>query len=624
MRFLLSNTAFLSASLALLAAGAVVALVAEGVLGFRDAPRQAVLVIEGLAVSLIAVAGILLLRDIEHRRREDQSRTERARLAAFAADVGFSLSAGSTVPGILLGCTNAMVRHLDAAYARVWTYDEVDRALELEVSSGLHAHIEPPYRRIPLGRLSIGRIARDRQSLITNQAAGDPRLDDAEWVRREGMVAFAGHPLLVGHRLIGVMAMYSRRPLGEFALKALAAAAAHIALGVERRRTEDALAESEARVRSILDTTADAILTVDEAGHIEEANPAAERLFGAARAEIVGRSVLQFIPEPGAGEEQIGGRGVEVEVRRPDAAIVPVELNVSEVTREPRRLHTWTLRDITERRAVQAAILHAKEASEAANRAKSEFLSSMSHELRTPLNSVIGFANLLLKNKAGNLSAQDLLYLDRVHDNGKHLLRIINSVLDLSKIEAGRMDLVSAPVRLDLLVREVLALLEPQTRDRDLVLRAKLPARVEAIETDEDKMRQVLLNLVGNALKFTERGSVTVRVNVDDATSRPTLLEVEDTGIGIPRERQASLFEAFQQIDCTTARKYGGTGLGLALSRSFLHLLGYSISVQSEPGRGSLFRIALTPAAAVTRQVGTTRRLAPRRSDAPNLTMEPR
>ena len=230
-------------------------------------------------------------------------------------------------------------------------------------------------------------------------------------------------------------------------------------------------------------------------------------------------------------------------------------------------------------------------AAEAANRAKSEFLANMSHELRTPLNSVIGFGNILHKNKPGNLRPEDLAFLERILANGKHLLGLINEILDLTKIESRKVDLQLTPVALGELVGEVLGTFEAQVRDRPVKLLAEIPPQVAAFSTDAGRLKQVLINLVGNALKFTEHGSVTVRVVAHPRTHRPLRLEVADTGIGIPKNRQAAVFEAFQQADSGTSRKYGGTGLGLTISRALCELLDSQLELRSEPGRGSTFTI---------------------------------
>ena len=246
-----------------------------------------------------------------------------------------------------------------------------------------------------------------------------------------------------------------------------------------------------------------------------------------------------------------------------------------------------------ERRNSDRELRAAMTAAEAASTAKSEFLANMSHELRTPLNSVIGFAAFLLKNKAGTLQPTDLTYLDRIQSNGKHLLGLIDQVLDLSKVEAGEMKLQIASTDLGRLVPETMDQLKGNVGDRPIILKAEIPDGLVAIDTDADKLRQVLINLLGNALKFTERGSVAVRVSADERTRRPTRIDVIDTGIGIPPERREGIFEAFQQAESAASRKYGGTGLGLTISRSLCRLLGFRLQFESEVGRGSTFSIVL-------------------------------
>ena len=247
-----------------------------------------------------------------------------------------------------------------------------------------------------------------------------------------------------------------------------------------------------------------------------------------------------------------------------------------------------------ERRKADRELRATMAAAEAASTAKSHFLANMSHELRTPLNSVIGFAAFLLKNKSGTLQNTELTYLERIQSNGKHLLGLIDQVLDLSKVEAGEMKLQVAATDLGRLVGETVDQLKGNVGDRPITLSAEIPEGLVPLEADADKLKQVLINLLGNALKFTERGSVTVRVAADPSTRRPTRIDVTDTGIGIPADRRESIFEAFQQVESSASRKYGGTGLGLTISRSLCRLMGYRIQVESEVGRGSTFSLLLT------------------------------
>lgn len=252
-------------------------------------------------------------------------------------------------------------------------------------------------------------------------------------------------------------------------------------------------------------------------------------------------------------------------------------------------------KDVTNRVRAEEALRVAKEEAEAANKAKSDFLANMSHELRTPLNSVIGFTNILLKNKDDRLTEKDLGFLTTVLMNGKHLLALINEVLDLAKVEAGRMELIIEEVDLAHLCVETVQQLEGQAKAKDgqIQLVADVPESVTLVETDSAKLKQVIINLVGNALKFTHAGSVTVRLDMAEDGTTPTAISVVDSGIGIPGDRLEAIFDAFQQAEAGTSRKYGGTGLGLTLSRSICLLMGYDLIVESEVDQGSTFKIVM-------------------------------
>jgi signal transduction histidine kinase len=227
---------------------------------------------------------------------------------------------------------------------------------------------------------------------------------------------------------------------------------------------------------------------------------------------------------------------------------------------------------------------------EVASQHKSQFLANMSHELRTPLNAVLGYTELLIDSLYGKLPDKAQGVLERIQTNGQHLLALINDVLDLSKIEAGQLTLAMEEYALPGLVQSVVTVAEPLARAKGLALRVTVPEGLPFGRGDERRLMQVLLNLVGNAIKFTDAGSVDVRASISDGCFQ---LAVSDTGPGIGEADQTRIFEAFQQVDNTSTRKTGGTGLGLAISKKIVEMHGGSIVVESTVGQGSTFRIVV-------------------------------
>jgi len=272
------------------------------------------------------------------------------------------------------------------------------------------------------------------------------------------------------------------------------------------------------------------------------------------------------------------------------------ELETALAERETLNLQlNGVLRELDSRVAARTAELQeALRKAEEASVTKSRFLANMSHELRTPLNSVIGFSSLLRKNRSGRLSRSELDLLERILANGTHLLSLINDILDISKIEAGRMALDVSDVDLVALAHETLSQIEGQVGSKPVMLRFDGPVHAPLVRTDGGKVRQILINLLGNAIKFTDQGEVVLRLETGYDGSI-TALGVTDTGIGIPTERLGAIFLPFEQGDSSTSRRFGGTGLGLAICRSLAEMLGGAMAVSSTVGEGSSFRVILGP-----------------------------
>ena len=250
--------------------------------------------------------------------------------------------------------------------------------------------------------------------------------------------------------------------------------------------------------------------------------------------------------------------------------------------------------DITARKLAEAAIEEAREAAEQANQTKSEFLANMSHELRTPLNAIIGYAQILQEDAADEGQDGMLPDLKKIENAGRHLLRLINDILDLSKIEAGRMEVYLEPVSVPALIEEAHTLTAPLAASNGNKVEISIGPGVGTIQTDQTKLKQSLLNLVSNACKFTKDGRVGLSANVEQRPGGPYIVfEVQDSGIGMTPEQQAKLFQAFSQADASTTRRFGGTGLGLAITKRLCNLLGGDIEVSSEEGKGSRFTIYL-------------------------------
>ncbi|HEY9192149.1 MAG TPA: ATP-binding protein [Methyloversatilis sp.] len=363
-----------------------------------------------------------------------------------------------------------------------------------------------------------------------------------------------------------------------------------------------ALAESEAHTGAILVAAIDAVITFDSFGNIIEFNPAAGRMLGWPAEEAMQRPVLDLLvpkTERDAGQhdllqwlsqrfDAVIGHHIELEISRRDGQRFPAEMAITATHLKGRALFTAFISDISERKAIQEQMMKARDAAEAANRAKSDFLANMSHEIRTPMNAIMGMTELALDTE---LSTEQREYLSLVKQSSDSLLTLIDDILDFSKIEAGHLSFESIPFSLNEIVNSTVRALAPK-RGKQVALDWRIDESVDdGLVGDPTRLRQVLTNLISNALKFTAQGSVDVSVTLVERTPDAQVLRfaVRDTGIGIPLDKQSLIFEAFSQADTSTTRKFGGTGLGLAICTRLVKGMGGSIAVDSLPGAGSTF-----------------------------------
>lgn len=385
-----------------------------------------------------------------------------------------------------------------------------------------------------------------------------------------------------------------------------------LSLSLERMRKTlvEKTIQIEARekyISEIMRNIGDSLLVLDQNLAILKVNTAAEDLFQYTAAELKGKHadillgtqlkgiVEQFSAGSSASEFQ-HAQTIRQEVigTTKNNKTIPLEINIGQIEIDDTSIFVVSARDILMRKKTEEALIQAKQAAEDANQAKSTFLSTMSHELRTPLNAIIGYSDLLLEDKEQTQNTQLTNDIAKIKSAGTHLLGLINNILDLSKIEAGRMDVYISKFEIDKLLQDLTATIQPLAAKNNNTFVIEKIHSPTILYLDEVKLRQILLNLIGNANKFTSNGTVTLRIYAEGIENEARIyFDVIDTGIGIANDKLDYLFKAFSQADAAISNQYGGTGLGLVISKKLCQLLGGDITVESVVGHGSTFRVTL-------------------------------
>jgi PAS domain S-box-containing protein len=362
------------------------------------------------------------------------------------------------------------------------------------------------------------------------------------------------------------------------------------------------------RYRDLLESMPDGIVLVDADGRILFANSRAERIFGYGSGELAGKPVELLLPDRfhaahlghrrgyfGQPRTRAMGAGLDLYGRRKDGTELPVEISLSPIRFDDTTLVLSAIRDVSDRKRIEQELRDKNVALAEASRAKDRFLASMSHELRTPLNAIIGFTGTLLMRLPGPLTADQEKQLRTVQSSARHLLSLISDLLDIAKIEAGRLELSPELVDCRRVVEDVVATLRPEAERKGLALSVAVDDDVPLVRADPRALSQIVINLAQNAVKFSDAGSVRIDVRrcAGAAGNKVVAIGVEDTGPGIRVEDQALLFEAFARVPRRDRRHHEGTGLGLHLSRQLAELMGGRITLQSEFGKGSTFTLEL-------------------------------
>ncbi len=582
------------------------------------------------------IAGMEVVRDVTKRKLAEGELEERMHLAELAADVGIALTGGGELKDLLRGCSEAMVRHLDALFARIWTFNEAENVLELQSSAGLYTHIDGFHSRIPYGgNYKISLIARERKPHLTNNLIGDPLVHDQAWAKREGVRAFAGQPLLVKDKLVGVMAVFSCNLLNEITIKALQSVADEIAIGIEHKQvlnelrqhqqhleklvasrttalkdlneqlqtqirerisTEEALRESETKFRNIYEGSPIGIEVYNPRGKLLQANKACLDIFGVSDInEIKGFNLFDDPNVSSETKEKLRAGAIVRYVapfdfekvknlqlyRTTKSGVIYLDVLVSPIKIEKGKKHSGFLihvQDITERKNAEAEVFRSAHLA-----SLGEMAAGVAHEINNPINGIINYTQILANKSRKGSKQKDIA--ERIIKESDRIANIVKSLLSFARNSEGE----KHPVHIHEIISESLQLTEAQLRKDGINLKLNVPRELPAIIAHPHQIEQVFLNIISNARyalnhKFpgAHDGKVLeIRGGVDMVHSKKYLrVTFHDKGTGIPSDILDKVIHPF----FTTKPGTIGTGLGLSISHGIISNHGGRLMINSTEG----------------------------------------
>ncbi len=514
---------------------------------------------------------------------------EKARLAALGADVGAALAQIAALPRALQRCVEAIVENLEAAFARIWTLSPGENVLELQASAGQYTHLNGPHSRIPVGAFKIGLIAQERQPHLTNDVAHDPRISSPEWAKREAMVAFAGYPLIVEDKLVGVLALFSRHALAEDTMRALESVSVSIAVGIERKRTEAALMESEKRYRFLAESMPQMVWTAGPDGGLDYVNTQAASYFGTSTESLLGAGWLSGVhPEDQEGVVQrwkfslTTGQPYETEfrLRRGEDGAWRWFLVRAHARSAPEgQVVSWvgTCTDIHEQKKDQEALRKA-------NRELEEFAYVASHDLQEPLRMVNVYTQLILRRiKVEDDSVNQ--FADFVTQGVVRMEALLRDLLTFSRsvhtenAPAGIADLSAS-------LKGALSVLKTRIEETGAVITAQSLPRTRG---ETSQIAHVFQNLLSNSLKYRSQLAPVIEISSEKKGDH-WIISVRDNGIGFEPRYAERIFGLFKRLH---KEEYPGTGLGLAICKRIVERYGGRIWAEGDPGQGAVFHFSL-------------------------------